>query len=107
MQRRLTILQQYELYAGRVAALAAGVCALCVFLYGALLLGAVAHAAKHSAAQKQADTLSKNISALEAQYLSKTRVLTAQTAKDLGFVSPVAVSTVRITTPSLSFTGSR
>lgn len=107
MPRRLTLLSFYELYAARVAAVLAGVCALCVFLYGALLLGAVAHAAKHTEATREAQKLTKDIASLDAQYLSKTKVLTAQTAEAMGFVEPVSVIAVHLDTPILTVNSSR
>lgn len=102
MPRRLTILSFYELYAARIAATLAGICALSVFLYGALMLGAVAHAAKHTQAQRESQKLTKDIATLDAQYLSKTRVLTADVAESMGFVAPVAVNTVSLDTPILT-----
>lgn len=107
MPRRLTFFSFFDLYAARMAAVLAGLCALCVFLYGAFLLGAVAHAAKHTAAEREAVKLTRSISILEGEYLSKTKVLTAQTARDMGFVAPVAVSTVHLDTPILTLNSTR
>jgi hypothetical protein len=107
MPRRLTFFSFFDLYAARVAAILAGLCALCVFLYGAFLLGAVAHAAKQTVTQREAAKLTREISTLEGEYLSKTKVLTAQTARDMGFVAPIAVSTVRLDTPILTLNSLR
>ncbi len=84
----------YDAYIRRIAALLAGVTALAVFLYGGLLLGAVAHTAGRTAAEKQVQHLSATISTLESAYLTETKALSAERAIALGFVMPTNMSTV-------------
>src|SRR3989338_7438594 len=54
----MRILTFYNAYIGRSIAVLAGIVALSVFLYGALLLGAVAHAAGRTQAEKSVRALS-------------------------------------------------
>lgn len=75
-------------------ALFAGVVALAVFLYGAFLLGAVAHAAGRTAAERQVQRLSSEISMLESTYLTETRAISTERAAALGFVAPSGTATV-------------
>lgn len=84
----------YNLYIGRVVAVLAAIIAVSIFIYGAFLLGAVAHAAGRTAAEGKIRTLSTSVSQLESQYLAETRALSQEKAAALGFVAPVAVETV-------------
>jgi hypothetical protein len=84
----------YDAYARRVVALLAVLSALCVFLYVAFLLGAVAHAAGRTQAERQVRALSAQVGTLEAQYLKETKALSLERAEAMGFVVPTAVATV-------------
>lgn len=84
----------YNRHAGRIVALLSGILGLSVFLYGALLLGAVSHAARATAAEREVRQLSTAVSALESQYLSVTKALSPERAAELGFVPPMSVATV-------------
>ncbi|MSR70846.1 hypothetical protein EXS62_02295 [Candidatus Kaiserbacteria bacterium] len=84
----------YNAYAARTMALLAGAVALCLFLYGAFLLGAVAHAAGRTQAERQVRTTLAQVGTLENRYLALTKAISPERAATMGFVSPVAVSTV-------------
>jgi hypothetical protein len=96
--RALTL---YNTHIRRVVAVVAGIIALSVFLYGALLLGAVAHAAGRTTAEQKLRALSSEVSKLESHYLSQTKGLSPERAANLGFVPPIAVATVFAGEPSL------
>jgi hypothetical protein len=98
----MRVIDFYSAHARRVAAALAGVAALSVFLYGALLLGAVAHATGRTAAEKQLRSLSSSVSALESTFLAETRGLSPERAAAMGFVAPVAVDTVYAGTSGLT-----
>jgi len=85
---------QYQPYIPRVIAFLAVVCALCAFIYGFFLLEAVAHAAARDSAESQIQTITKKLSALEAQYLAATQSLTPARAQELGYVVPQSVTAV-------------
>lgn len=92
------------LYNERVGQVVAGLTAMVavsVFLYGALLLGAVAHAAGQTAAEDSVRHISAAVGELEASYLSMTKTLSPERAAALGYVEPVAVATVYADQPSL------
>lgn len=89
--RALTL---YRLYGRKVAATLAAVVAVSVFLYGALLLGAVAHAAHRSNTEQSVRTIVGKVSELESRYLSLTKALSPERAAALGFVEPTEVATV-------------
>ncbi len=95
-------LSQYQWWLSRVIALAALVLAVAVFTYGALLLGAVAHAAGRTSAERQVRELSVQVSTLESQYLTKNRDISQLRATDLGFVAPTAISTVVVAGDTLT-----
>lgn len=97
----MRLIALYNKHAGRTAAALVALTALAVFLYGALLLGAVAHAAGRTAAEQQLRTLSSAVSALEGRYLSATQALGPERATAMGFVAPSAVATVYAGAPSL------
>ena len=87
-------------------ALLACICAASVFLYGVFLLEAVAHAAARTSAQRHIREINAQLGTLEAQYLSQTQVLTPAKAQELGFVAPLSISTVFVSTArSLSLRG--
>ena len=98
----MNALALYNTYTPRVIALLAGVAGIAVFLYGALLLGAVAHTAARTAAEKQVRSLSVSVSALESEFLTETKSLSPERAAALGFVAPAAVVTVYAGTGSLT-----
>ncbi len=95
----LTLYYQYN--RRTMAALAVFV-ALCAFVYGALLLGAVAHAAHRTEAESQIRKLSSAVSSMESRYLDQTETLSPQGAAALGFVAPKEVSTVFISSQTLT-----
>jgi len=97
----LQALNYYHVYARRIAATLAGVCAVSVFLYGALLLMAVSHAAHLSSVQGHIKSLTKQLSAQESEYLTLTKALNQQTATQLGLVVPTSVSIVYASSPSV------
>lgn len=100
------IVSLYNRYAGRAVVLLAGVVMLAVFLYGGLLLGAVAHAAGETSAQRQVRELSVTVSELEAQYLAATKELSPERAAALGFVAPKSVATIYAAASTLTLAGS-
>ena len=74
--------------------------ALCLFLYAFFLLEAVAHTASRTQAQAKIHHYTSELSGLEETYLSATRDMTLDRARELGFVTPTEVSTVYVTDPS-------
>ena len=84
----------YNRYSSRLIAILAVTCAVSVFFYGAFLLMAVAHAAELRTIEDTLMTLESESSALQSEYLLKTKALTLQHARDLGFVEPTAQTTV-------------
>lgn len=97
----MRLIHHYNQYARRSIAALAGVVALAVFLYGSLLLGAVAHAAGRTDAEKQLQKLQASVSALESQYLQETKAVTPERAASLGFVAPQESVVVYASAPSL------
>ena len=97
--RALTL---YNIYTPRVVGLLAGIAGIAVFLYGALLLGAVAHTAARTSAEKEVRSLSVDVSSLENEFLTETKSLSPERAAALGFVAPAAVATVYAGTGSLT-----
>jgi hypothetical protein len=92
----------YNTYVGRIVAFLAGVTAVAVFLYGAFLLGAVAHATSRTAAEREVQRLSSEVSALEGVYLTETKALSPDRAAAIGFVAPSGVATVYAGEPGLT-----
>ena len=92
----------YNTYTPKAIAALAGIAGMSVFLYGALLLGAVAHTAARTSAEKEVRSLSVVVSSLENQFLNETKSLSPERAAALGFVAPAAVSTVYAGTGSLT-----
>jgi len=92
----------YHAYVSRTVAVLAGITTLAVFLYGALLLGAVAHAAGRTAAEREVKALASSVSALEGQYLSQTKAISPERAAAMGFVAPVSIATVFAAAGSLT-----
>lgn len=84
----------YHLYVRRAVVLLAAVIVVCAFLYGFFLLEAVSHAANQAAARREVAKLSSKVASLQAQYLSATKSLTPERARELGFVTPTEVATV-------------
>lgn len=91
----------YHRYARRTYAALAAIVALSTFLYGALLLGAVAHAAGAARAEAAVSTLSTKVGSLEGAFLAHTRALSPERAAALGFVAPHSSVTVYADRPSL------
>lgn len=98
----MNTLTLYHVYAPKIIAALAGIAGLAVFLYGALLLGAVAHTAARTSAEKQVRTISASVSALENEFLTETKSLSPERAAAMGFVAPAAVATVYAGTGSLT-----
>ena len=92
----------YHIYTPSIIASLAGIAGISVFLYGALLLGAVAHTAARTSAEKEVRNLSLAVSSLENQFLTETKSLSPERAAALGFVAPAAVATVYAGTGSLT-----
>lgn len=90
----MNMLALYNRHATRLTALLAALCAISVFLYGAFLLMAVAHAAELRAIEDEISTLESSGSRLQSEYMAKTKALTIERARELGFVDPVAQTTV-------------
>lgn len=93
----------------RVAAVLAGFVALSVFLYGALLLGAVAHTAARTSLERQAHGLASEVSQLEAQYFTNARAISIELAAQLGYGAPTKTTVVFTTggSKALSLEGLR
>jgi len=85
-----------------MVALLAGALAIAVFLYGALLLGAVAHATGRTAAEREVQRLSVEVSSLENIYLTETKELSPERAAALGFVESKNIATVYVQTQGLT-----
>ena len=92
----------YNVYATRIITALAGIAGIAVFLYGTLLLGAVAHTAARTSAEKEVHSLSVAVSSLENHYLTETKSLSPERAAAMGFVAPAAVATVYAGTGSLT-----
>ena len=88
---------RYTPYLTAVSTILVGVIALSVFLYGVFLLEAVANTAKRANAEHGIMRLGTTVSSLEAQYLTRTREITLESAQALGFVAPKSVTTVYAT----------
>lgn len=70
--------------------------ALCLFLYGFFLLEAVAHTASRTESQAKIRDYTSKLSTLEETYLSASRDMTLDKAKELGYVTPKDVATVYV-----------
>ncbi len=97
---RLTAL--YDKYFNRVLAVLCGLIILSICLYVAFLLGAVAHAAGRTAAERQVGKLAAQVSTLESRYLAETQSLSQSKALAMGFVvpQPSQISTIFANTKS-------
>lgn len=84
----------YTPHLTRLSAIFAGVIALSALLYGIFLLEAVANTAKRASAEHQIAALTGKVSYLEAQYLTRTREITLESAQALGYVTLKSVTTV-------------
>lgn len=91
----------YNQHVNRVVAALAAVTALSVFLYGALLLGAVSHAAGRTSAESSVRALSARVGELEGRFLAQTKALSPERAASLGYVEPASVATVYASQPTL------
>ena len=92
----------YNIYTPKVIAALAGIAGISVFLYGALLLGAVSHTAARTSAEKQMRSVSASVSSLENEFLIETKLLSPERAAAMGFVAPAAVATVYASASSLT-----
>lgn len=97
----------YNLYIRRVAAAVAIAFAVSVFLYGAFLLMAVAHAAELRGIEDELGRIESSVSTLQAEYIVRTRTLTLDRAYELGFVEPIAQNTVVAGSPGLTLAPAR
>lgn len=89
-----TIAITYTPYLARAMAVCAALIALCVVLYGILLLEAVGNTAKRTSAERDIRNLTSHVSSLEQAYLDKTKSVTLEKAQSLGFVAPQKITTV-------------
>ena len=88
----------------RLAAVLGSAVALTALLYGALLLGAVAHTATQTKAEREISTLMAQVGGLEAQYFATIRSITPERAKELGFTTPTHTTTIFATAASRALT---
>jgi hypothetical protein len=93
------IAKTYQPLLPRVAAALGCLCAIAVFLYAALLLETVAHAAGRETAERQIESINAQLSGLEGQYLQATQAITPQEAVALGFVPAQNVTTIEAAAP--------
>lgn len=84
----------------RAVALLGLISAVSLFLYAFFLLGAVAHTAQRTHAQREIKAITSTLSSLEEQYLSSTKQMTLERARTLGYVTPSEVSTVYAVDPA-------
>lgn len=84
----------------QAVALLGVVAAVSLFLYAFFLLGAVAHTAQRTQAQREIKSITSKLSVLEEQYLSSTKSMTLDRARSLGYVTPSEVSTVYSVDPA-------
>jgi hypothetical protein len=90
----MKVLALYHAHVARVAALLAICCAVAVFLYGAFLLMAVAHAAQMTDARHEIKVLTGTLSSAESQYLAATNAISYATATSMGLSKPTSVAIV-------------
>lgn len=83
----------YQSYARQIIALAALVCMIAVFCYGAFLLMVVARAAAQQAYQSDARERMAALASLEAQYLNAQSALGPRDAEQFGLM-PVPSSRI-------------
>ena len=88
----------------RLATLLAGFVAFTALLYGALLLGAVAHTAEQTKAEREIGKFSAHMGGLEAEYFAIIRSITPERAQELGFTAPSQSTTVFATAASKALT---
>lgn len=88
----------------RAAAVLGSAVALTALLYGALLLGAVAHTATQTKAEREIAKRIALVSTLEAQYFTIARSITPERAHELGFSAPSQTTTVFATAASKALT---
>lgn len=98
----MKFLALYNAYATRTTALLAALCLVSVFAYGTLLLMAVAHAASLAQIQDESVAIEGRVSTLQARYLAETKNLTLERAYALGYVEPVAETSVAADDVALS-----
>lgn len=91
---KITTIALSNIYVTRATAVLAGVCTMAVFLYAVFLLIAVAHTASRTTAERAIGEITAHVADLQTQYLAQTKNITLAHATELGFTSPVAVSTV-------------
>ncbi|OGC80105.1 hypothetical protein A2943_03310 [Candidatus Adlerbacteria bacterium RIFCSPLOWO2_01_FULL_51_16] len=94
----------FRLIATRVAALLGGLVTLLAFLYGGLLLGAVAHTAAQTKIERQVHALAEKVHTFETQYFAALRSITPAAAQERGFVAPAEITTVFATAASRTLT---
>ncbi|MBC7836903.1 hypothetical protein H7X87_03975 [Acetobacteraceae bacterium] len=103
MKRHIThIAIPYTPLLNRLALVMCACIVLSLFLYGIFLLQAVVHTAGRATAERRIDALATKTSALEVQYLAKTKELTPARAQALGFVPPASASVIYATAASRS-----
>ncbi len=84
----------YNQYSAKTAGALAALCAVSVFCYGAFLLLAVSHAAKLRGVESEISSIESKVSTLQAIYLERSKALTPELARAMGFVEPSSQVTV-------------
>ena len=95
----------YHVWVSRLIAALSGLIGVAVFLYGALLFGAMAHASHATSARAEIRSLTSQVAELESRYLLETKAISPERAVALGFVAPVAVSEVYAEGSTLTLAG--
>lgn len=90
----MTFLALYNQYSAKIAGMLAAACVFSVFCYGAFLLMAVSHAAGLRGVEEKVATIEAKVSSLQTTYLERTKTLTPEVARSMGFVEPTKQSTV-------------
>lgn len=107
MPRKLNPIALYHLYVRRAVAALVALIVISAFMYGFFLLEAVSHAASQAQARRAVAQLSSKVGQLQSLYLSATKALTPERARELGFVAPVQVATVYASDDTLSLSANR
>jgi hypothetical protein len=93
-------LARFQVACTRLAALLGGLITVFAFLYGAFLLGAVAHTAAQTTIERQVAKTSSAVNTLETQYFMMTRTITPERAAALGFTTPKQTTIIFATAAS-------
>jgi hypothetical protein len=88
------IVIHYKPLLTRLLVLGGGALVLTLFLYGALLLGAVMHTAAQTKLEREVAALDAHISEGEVAYFAALRAITPELAQEKGFVAPSYTTTI-------------